>query len=248
MQAALLAALVVVAGQSNALGFHVAPAEAPADARAPDPTVRIWTGRRFETMRPGVNTGTPANPTAWGPEVGFARAWRRDHPGEPLFIVKSVKGSTALAADPHAADWSPSSRAELFDRTAALAASARARTGLPVSAVVWMQGEEDATDARRAAAYGDNLAGLFRAMRTRWGDGRTRIVVGRIGAAANLPYAGQVRAAQATAAAADPNAALVDTDALPVQPDRLHLNGAGQAALGAAFYRAVFSPSGAGRP
>jgi len=239
MQGAILSALMVLAGQSNALGFGLSPAELPADVRSIDSRVRIWTGARFEVMRPGINTGTPANPAAWGPEVAFARAWRAAHPSERLYIVKSVKGSTGLAADPAALDWSPASRGELFDRTTQIVAAARAASGLTVSTILWMQGEEDATDDRRAAAYAANLRELIFAMRAAWGEAGTRIVVGRI--ADGPPYAETVRAGEAMAAA-KAHAVLVETEGLSRQGDRLHLDAAGEIALGAAFYRAAGAP------
>lgn len=249
MQAAILSALVVVAGQSNALGFGLTPAELPDYARTPDPRVQIWTPHGFETLRAGTNTGTPANPAAWGPEVAFAHAWRAAHPRERLYLVKSVKGSTSLAADPQALDWSPASRGELFDRTTQAVAEARAASGLAVSTILWMQGETDAGDAARSAAYARNLEALLRAMRRTWSDGRARIVVARIGEGPALPYATVVRAAEAEAAGRDTSAAVVETGGLPLQPDGLHLAAAGEMALGTAFYEAASPPvRAAGEP
>src|SRR4051812_32807820 len=100
-------AFVVLAGQSNALGYLNTGA---ADYAFDDLTY-IWNNvaTGWERMIPGVNTGTPNNPTAWGPEVAFAQDFRASHPDEVLMIVKSVQGSTGVAADPVAMDWSPSS-------------------------------------------------------------------------------------------------------------------------------------------
>lgn len=238
MQAAVLSLLVILAGQSNALGFQVSPAELPPEARTVDPMVQIWTPHGFEPMRPGVNTGGPHTPLAWGPEVAFARDWRRDHPKERLFILKAARGSTPLAPTRGQADWSPASKGKLFDATASMAQTAAAQAGVRAALVLWMQGEDDAKDPGRAQAYGANLAALFCGMRTRWGEADTRIVFGRIGQAP--PYAAAVRAAQA-AAAAGGDEVMVDTDDLPRQKDGLHLNGAGEIGLGDAFYRAVAS-------
>lgn len=235
--------LVVVAGQSNALGFGVKPAELPAGSARPDPYTFILTNGHFDVMEPGVNTGTSANPTAWGPEVQYARDFRATHPGELLFIVKVVKGSTGLAADPDHADWSPHSRGELFDEAAAAIAKAKAIVHLPVHSVLWMQGEEDATDAAKAGAYLGNEADLFAHIRTAWGDDATKIIVGRIGAETGLPFADQVREAQDSADVLDPAAKTISTDGLPLQDDHLHLNGAGELALGDAFYQADEPPA-----
>ena len=238
MQGAIFSLLVIVAGQSNALGFGVRPGELPAYAAKPDPMVQIWTDRGFEPMRPGVNTGGPHTPEAWGPEVEFAHDWRRDHPDEPLFILKTARGSTPLAEAPGAPDWSPASQDKLFDQTAHEAAAAAARVGTRASLVLWMQGEDDAKDAARARAYSANLAALFCRIRERWGEPATRIFFGRIGSVQT--YAATVRAAQ-DVLAEQGNAVMVDTDRLSRRDDGLHLDGAGEIALGAAFYRAAIS-------
>jgi len=227
--------LVVLAGQSNALGYGVEPKDLPA-AWKEDPSVRIWRNGRFETLSPGRNTGTPRNPRAWGPEVGFALAWRRSHPQGELDIVKVAKGSTGLAADPRALDWSPRSR-ELYADTTAQAAAAQRASGAPVAAILWMQGEEDAVSGAKAAAYGANLTAFVRAARRDWGD--APVVLGRIGAAAREAHAAQVRRAQAEVARTEPRIRMVDTDAFPVQSDRLHLDARGQLALGDAMARAL---------
>lgn len=226
-------ALVILAGQSNALGFGLGPRDLPRGL-GPDKDVLIWSGAAFETLRPGLNTGTPANPLAWGPEVAFARAWRADHPTGRLFIVKSVKGSTALARNA-GLDWSPGS-GELFAQTIQRVRSAQAVAKLPVSAILWMQGEADATRPEWARAYAANLQAAVGAMRARWAQTDTPLVLGRIGK--GFPFAEMVRQAQAQVQAQTPRSALVDTDAYALQ-DGVHYTAAGQLALGADMHQAL---------
>jgi hypothetical protein len=232
--------LLIVAGQSNALGFRLDAADLPAGLRRPDPRVKIWDGRAFVTLRPGVNTGAPNNPRSWGPETAFAHAWLRDHPGRTLFVVKLARGSTPLAASP-GLDWAPAS-GELFSQTETEVRKARAwlarRGAVPAAtAILWMQGESDAARADAAAAYGRNLAAALPQMRARWGDPGSRIALGRIGL--GWPYAGTVRAAQAQVDAADPLAVAVDTAAYPLLPDSQHYAAAGQLRLGVDLYAAL---------
>jgi hypothetical protein len=232
--------LVVVAGQSNALGFRLSGEDLPPDLRQGDPQVRIWTGQRFETLRPGRNTGSPNNPAAWGPEVGFARAWRAAHPDRTLYVVKLARGSTRLAGGP-GPDWAPGS-GELFADTESEVRKARRRltdAGLTprVRAILWMQGESDAVQPQAAAAYRANLAAAVAQMRARWGEADTPVLIGRI--APGWPQAAQVRAAQAAVDAADPLTASVDTAAYPLLPDGAHYAAAGQLRLGAELYRAL---------
>jgi hypothetical protein len=235
--------LVVVAGQSNALGYGLSGGDLPPGV-APDPQVRIWDGARFAVMAPGRNTGSPNYPASWGPETGFARAWRAAHPDRTLYVVKYARGSTPLAASP-GRDWAPASR-ELFEETAGAVTAARAaleHQGLEprVAAVLWMQGEADAVDPAKAAAYRANLTDLLVAIRRRWAEPDTPVVVGLI------PHFGaraaQVRAAQAEVDAADPRTVTVDALGLPMQPDGLHIAAAGQLRLGEAMAQAAESLS-----
>ncbi len=217
--------VLIVAGQSNALGFQVTPAELPS-WYAPDARVQIFDGSAFVTMQAGVNTGTPANPNAWGPEVAYAAAWLNDpaNAGQTLYVVKSVKGSTGLAADPAEQDWSPASVGELFDATTAKVTAAKALlTGPFHTTALWFQGEQDAASATKAAAYGTNLAGLETAAATSWGVDDFQY--GRIST---------TLANNATVQAAQPDGFATDDSAK--QADQLHFTGAAQIDHGAEFY------------
>jgi hypothetical protein len=236
-----MAALVAVTGQSLALGFGVTPEELPADYH-PNPLVQILTPRGLEMMVPGVNTGTPNNPRAFGPEVGIAQDWTRDHPAEPLYIVKEAFGETGIAANPTARDWSPASHGDLFDTTTDAIARARALTGLPLSVVYWVQGHEDAKTAAAAGAYAANLADEFGRMRADWGDQGTRIVFAELPTGTGLPFADQVRAAQEAVAIADARDYLVSGDGLPLQRDGIHPTGAGEIELGDRLYHGAYVP------
>lgn len=234
--------VVVLAGQSNALGYRVAAADLPPVLRRPTPKVKIWDGARFVTMVPGRNTGSPKNPGSSGPEAGFAYGWRLRHPNETLYIVKYARGSTPLGAGP-GPDWDPQSH-ELFSATQAQVARAKAalvRSGLDphVEAVLWMQGEADAADARKAAAYRANLVRLIGAIRAVWAEPASPVVIGLI--PQSPPFARQVRQAQTAVDAADPRILSVDASRFPFQADRLHLTAEGQARLGAGMWTALQS-------
>jgi hypothetical protein len=217
-------AFVVFAGQSNALGFGMSRATLPAEYSGLDWLTWIWNNQSggWEPLMPGVNTGTPANPEAWGPEVAFAHEFRLAHPDEMLIIVKSAKGSTGLAADPARLDWSPQSDGEMFDLTAERIAAARASISWPdVDAVFLFQGETDAWDPAASAAYADNLRDWFSAIRAEWmGDPDGEIVFGRINDSG--PYFETVRWAQYVVDAQDPHAASFDTYDQAMQGDGVH--------------------------
>lgn len=240
-------ALIVVAGQSNALGYTLGLADLPAHLRAPIPDAWIWNPAlgSFEPLAPAHNTGSPNNPQAWGPESQFAWRWRARHGCGPLYIVKHARGDTGLAADPSQADWSPNSSGEIFEEASAEVASAKASLaskGGPtrISAVLWMQGEKDAADSAKAAVYEANLRAFIVQVRTVWGDASTVFQIGRIDRLGEgYPGWPKVRQAQNAIAASDSRATLTDTDAFPRQPaDRLHLTAEAQVRLGDGFFDA----------
>lgn len=231
-------AFVVIAGQSNAVGFNLTAGDLP-QGGFEDPRTLIWDGSTFKPLRPGVNTGAPRQPEAWGPEVAFARRWRAEHPDDTLYIVKSARGSTGIANDPAALDWSPES-GELFAATSAEIAEAKAALraeGDPesVDAILWVQGEADAVTAAKAEAYDENLEALFAAMRANWGA-EAHILFSQVSPRPALPFGTQVRTAQARVDQADDLAIMASAETLETQPDRLHYSAAGQIALGEAFY------------
>ncbi len=233
---------IIIAGQSNALGFGN---DGPAPY-TPTAQVQIWTGTEWDYMLPGVNTGMPANPRDWGPEVQIANDWLKTHAGtsDHLWIVKdagTVKGSTGIAPDPSQVDWSPHSTGEMFDATMAGAADAMRNLSGGVygfdhyDAVMWMQGEQDAYAPAKAGAYQANLTELVADAHADWHV--TDFVIGRItttagDAASNL----EVRDAQFTVGATTPDTMSFKTIGFGMQPDGLHYDAAGQVALGHAFF------------
>lgn len=227
---------VILAGQSNALGFG----NTGAAPYVPTARVQIWVGDAWHYMQPGVNTGTPENPTVWGPEVGLANAWLQAHPTGVLWIAKVAHGSTGLAADPAQLDWSPQSRGEMYDTASGAVHAAQANLAATPYAFAawdvldWMQGETDATDAAKAGAYGGNLADFVGHARADWDVGQ--VVAGRIGDGASMPYAAQVRLAEWSLDQADAQLASFKTIGFEMQADDLHYDAAGQLSLGHAFY------------
>jgi hypothetical protein len=234
---------IILAGQSNALGYlNTGPAPYTATAR-----VQIWTDTNgdgapdaWNYMRPGVNTGTAANPNVWGAEVELANRWLADHPSGYLWIVKegAVKGSTGLAQDANQLDWSPHSRGEMYDQATATIHAAQANLQASAfafkawDAVAWSQGETDATDPAKAAAYGANLTELIADARRDWGV--EDFVVSRISDTGAASLA--VRQAEWAVDQADPHAASFKTIGFGLQPDLIHYDAAGQMALGDGFY------------
>lgn len=240
---------LVIAGQSNAAGHGMGPATLPASLDAFDfGQTYIWGGPYgapyWGVYDPGVNSGSADDPGGWGPEAELLRQMRVNHPGDTILVVKMAFGSTGLAADPGAADWSPSSNGELFDFTTDTIERARRAftraTGEEAprpDTVFWMQGEQDATDPARAAAYHDNELGFMAAVRAEWmHDPAGKVIAPRIGDSPAMAHAAAVRVGQWQADQEDANLASFKTIGFTMQADGLHYGAAGHVAIGAAAY------------
>lgn len=236
---------VILAGQSNALGYlNNGPAPYKPTAR-----VQIWAdtdhdglGDAWNYMLPGSNTGTLTNPLAWGPEVQFANRWLAANPTGYLWINKIAKGSTGIAEDGGEVDWSPSSTGEMYDiATTAITGSMANLSGGPYTfsswdAVLWMQGEQDATSQAKANAYGANLEALIAAAREDWSV--EKFILGRITDSAALQYNEAVRIAQWALPLEDSNVLSFKTIGFGMRDDTIHYNDVGHVQLGNSFFYA----------
>lgn len=240
-------ALVIVAGQSNALGYTLGLADLPPHLAGPPGPVKIWSPAEhaFTPMRPGANTGAPNNPQTWGPEAQFAYRWVQDRACAPLYVVKFARGEIGLAATPAERDWSPSSTGDLWEAATAEVDAAKASLAAQglrprVTAVLWMQGEADAQAPAKAAAYEANLRAFVAQVRARWGDSETVVHIGQIDRHGSAePGWETVRQAQAAVVASEAGTTLTDTDSFERQAsDGMHLTAEGQMRLGDSFYEA----------
>jgi len=235
-----MSAFIITAGQSNAMVFgNSGPAP-----YAPTSRVQIFDGAHFVEMLPGVNTGTANNPGVWGPEVAIANRWLSDNPSGTLFLLKSAHGSTGMAQDPAELDWSPASRGEMFDITTHLVDAAKAELGAlgqpaTVTAVMWVDGEQDAISATKAAAAVPNLVAETIAIRAAWADFGTPVIFARLDSAQHLPFEAEIQHAQDLVAASLPDVSVVNTDTLPLQADHLHYAADGAIGLGDELFSAL---------
>lgn len=162
--------LVIVAGQSNAVGYDAKPSELPSDVS--DKDVLFWwktgdpppdehdsSSRQKWTHLQLQPLGNPIKPRhdrqygnfaqsagGFGPEIGFAREWQK-HCKRRLAIVKTAFSGTGLGRD-----WDPKSNGEsgacfrtLVSEVKKAIESARAdHLQLQPKAILWVQGESDA--------------------------------------------------------------------------------------------------------
>lgn len=227
--------LIVVAGDSNAVGYG---SYAPPP---PVPQTYIFGGTYWGAYTPGVNAGTDANPTWWGPEYQIAVDYHTAHPNDVLLIVKAAKGSTPLAQI-DGMDWNINSHGEMFDFTTARIDAARAEFARlfgeapEVSATFFVSGPNDSFDAARASAYEANETALFHGIREHWmHDQSGHIVFNRMTEAG--PYNQTVRVAQWDVDQADAHANSFKTIGYDMQADGIHYTDVGRIQLGDALYQ-----------
>lgn len=270
--------LLIVAGQSNAVGFDAPAAELPADPS--DETILFWWrcgdpppdqhdsmgGDRWTTLRPqppgrplskeSAAATNPPHPDAkrqygnfaqpeggFGPEIAFARSLAAGAP-RPLAVLKVAFSGTSVAKD-----WGPTLqdpdgacyRALVDEYRKAIAAATTRGITLRPRALVWVQGESDAT-AEYAPLYEVNLRAMLERFRsdleapelvlllgvnTRFGDGKN-------------PHMPAVIAAQKAIAESLPHCAYVDTaGADTLGPNHTHFTAAGTLEIGKRYAGAL---------
>ncbi len=182
--------LILVAGQSNAVGYDAKPSELPADPA--DQQIMFWwrcgdpppdefdstSGGKWTQLQ-AQSQGTPKLPRqgrqygnfaqaegGFGPEIGFARAlYAKKH--QRLAIVKAAFSGTGMAQDWNHADPGEGGscyRALVSETKAAIAAAKAQGITLRLSALLWVQGESDA-NAQLAPRYEQALGDMIAAVR-----------------------------------------------------------------------------------
>ncbi len=233
--------LILVAGQSNAVGADANPTELPANDvdrevmfwwRTGDPppdkhdstSSRKWRNLQVQPLgnpkrpRDGKNRqwGNFSHPDGgFGPEIGIARTLMKRQPKRRLAIVKAAFSGTGIRRD-----WDPKSdtesgscyRALLKETRDAIKAADAKGIELRIRALAWVQGESDANPAN-VEHYEKALNGLIAALRK---DLNAPDMIALV--AVNTRFGGgknkfmpDIVAAQRAVGAADKRAAYVDT-------------------------------------
>ncbi len=268
--------LILVAGQSNAVGYDAYASDLPADEadkavlfwwRCGDPPpdlhdstgARKWTSMQPQPLGDPIPKVTASGDTAsglkrqygnfgrpeggFGPEMGLARALAEKE-SRPLAVLKVAFSGTSLESD-----WGPAlpepggdCYRALIDEYDSARASAKAQgVTLRPRALVWVQGESDATAAAAPGyekALGEMLDALRReietpdlilllAVNTRFGNGKN-------------PHMPAVIAAQKALGESVPRCDYVDTEgAETLGPNHTHFTAAGTIEVGERFAKAL---------
>lgn len=228
-------------GQSNCAG-RAAMADLGVEYQGAQTNVNIFTGSAFATLNSsGLNNnqlgGSPSNQFAWESIVGKEYI---DTYGGQINLIKYGRGSTALANIGTFESWSTNYnwgaggstyRAAAVNILRAYQQMQAAGLKPDVKAIQWFQGEQDATNATYAADYQTNFAPFKTAIERLSMVENPQWHLMRIADEGLETYKPEVRAAQAAIAAQYSNVTMVDTDGYAMM-DSVHLNGAGQTALG----------------
>ncbi len=175
--------LIIVAGQSNAVGFHTRASELPEDPR--DLKVMFWWrggdppadehdssfNQEWTTLKPQPK-GNPKPRKAgnfgydeggFGPEMGFARTLLKKQPDRPLAIVKVAYNATGIGGWlPGANKYYTALKAETL--LAIEKAKAQGITLRP-RALVWCQGESNSNRNADTENYRNQLEKMISALR-----------------------------------------------------------------------------------
>ena len=182
--------LLIVAGQSNAVGFDAKPGEMPADEadqqimfwwKCGDPppdehdstSGGKWTHLQAQPLgnpkkpRQGRQYGNFAQPEGgFGPEIGLARTLYAQEK-KPLAVVKAAFSGTGLRRDWDHTDKGEGGacyRALIAEVRAAVAAAKKNGITLHPRGFVWVQGESDA-NAADSVRYAENMTAMIAALR-----------------------------------------------------------------------------------
>lgn len=236
--------LLILTGQSNMRGDGRVNELSSTDAYLSDPytpvdeVVRLANG----TTNPPAWTEFPLSPTQprlwaslyrFGIELTMARDLVAARPGVRWVIAKAAIGGTTLYDQ-----WDPSNPSpSIFENVHDWIAQQAIATNCTPAAYLWIQGESDANQVSRAAAYGTNLTEYVNAVRARFGV--IPFIYGRLNIATAATYVSSVRSGQE--ALSLPDVHLIDQDPYGLRSDGVHYTTPSMIALGHDYATAVLS-------
>jgi Carbohydrate esterase, sialic acid-specific acetylesterase len=227
--------VLVLAGQSNMIGWVTNVADLPTDEQATQTSVLFYGPNENGSTWAWLTPPTVTN-NRFGPEISLGQHLVISGTDDLVAQVKYAVSGSNLASDWDPARTSPYLYAQMLARVQSSLAALRAAhpdRHVIVAGFFWMQGEADGLDAAMSAAYAVNLAHFIEHVRADFHSPWLPVFVGRIRLSTH--YASTVRQAEAEVAENVPDVRLVDTDALPMAPDGLHYTSAGVVTLGNDF-------------
>ncbi len=230
--------LFLLGGQSNMVGSGSTNDLTPPYSEAV-PAIRIWNGEKgWVPLAPGHD-----GRSEFGPDIAFGHEMAALLPDDDVRFIKYAAGGTALYDD-----WSPELKGPQygeFMRTAneAIADLRNSNTAFEIVAMLWFQGESDASEGR-AESYEANLVHFIDHMREQFKTPEMPFIIARVLSfyGGETGQAAIVRDSQVKVAEDDPHAAWFDTDDSPIidpETNQGHYNAEGNLINGRRFADAV---------
>jgi len=239
--------VIILAGQSNALGLATDPANLTggfANYGDEFPGVRI-----VQQLQCSSDDGASPCAFEWGwhdtksrvnsqgefgPEVGIVRNIPNIQTHGEVYLVKCATGATDLAND---WDETASTGTVLYSRMKAFLENRAAQLnawagGYEVVGMIWIQGEADSIVEVEADAYETNLNSFIAQARIDFNNATMPFIIARLNADNVAAFAGTIRTAQDAVAAADSRVTVVNPDVINLDIDNKHYTADGCAELG----------------
>lgn len=242
--------LIIIAGQSNAVGQGVVlSADSGLDLPTAFTSVQLHTMWASTTGNPivwtTVATGNLQKYAANGvPNMGVELSLGRvlfNGTGESPTSFPAFIGKMAISGSSLADHWLPTANyptgTNLFTQFVQYINDRQTESGEQLGAIVWIHGEADAGDATDSAAYQANLTAFAEALRAQFGNSFV-FALNQLNVSSSLTHKAAVRSAQAAFVAGEVNAVMVNGDDLPMY-DGVHYNADNLVTLGYRFAHAI---------
>lgn len=216
--------IVIVAGQSNMVGYRTSLQDLAPRWRKPLPECFYWEGSRWIPLQANKLN----QKSAFGPELSIAQ-FLSETDGAPIGIVKVAKNGSYLERN-----WSPLKKNKLFDKLIGQTQAALASGPSHLCGLIWLQGEADSIDQQDAVQYRKRFTTLIKQLRISLSAPKLPVVAGIVNPVTEkCQYRNRVR--RALAQAPLENYSTVGFDDLPLLPDQLHLTPNSLGKLGKRF-------------
>nr|WP_299908378.1 sialate O-acetylesterase [Sphingomonas bacterium] len=166
-----------------------------------------------------------------GPGREFARALTKARPGARIGLVPAAVGGTSLER------WQPGG--DLYNQ--ALARLRTAQKSGKLVAILWHQGEADASKADRSASYAVRWVALMKQLRADAGAPDVPIVAGELGEYLQRPYSRAVNEQIDSLPTLLDNVAIASARGFRDRGDGLHFDAASQREFGRRYAEAFFT-------
>lgn len=221
--------IYLLAGQSNMMGRGKSHYLPPAYRKTPSNVKFYYQGRERKL----------AQYSFFGPEVAFAHHVARAFPQDTHILVKHVATGSSIQ------QWLPGQR--LYDgmlRQLKFSLKKEAAELPNVSAVLWMQGENDARNHAKATQYAPRLTKFIHSLRNDLQSANSLFILGEVNPEGKaFPMVDLIQTSQRKVSQQVPHTLLVPSDGLDKIFDDVHLSAQGQMELGKRFAEAYIQQS-----